>query len=237
MSDTQLLTPAALILASIHEHAASIQKIAEQYGMSNLRLFGSVARGDAHIDSDLDLLVDPDPARKVMLRDLSGFSGALSDLLGREVDVVIAANLKTRIRDKVIAQAQPLFSVQPGAYTVTKDQRLYLDDILKSALQITEFVEVDSKSDRAIYLESKLLQRAIFAEFVIMGEAASKVSKETRERFPDIGWRDLINMRNRLIHGYDDLNLDTIWDTAANDVPKLIPLVEAAMKVFDEEES
>jgi uncharacterized protein with HEPN domain len=63
-------------------------------------------------------------------------------------------------------------------------------------------------------------------EIEIIGEAASKVSDEARSELQGIEWRDIINMRNRLIHIYYDINLDILWNTVINDIPKLIEELE-----------
>jgi uncharacterized protein with HEPN domain len=56
----------------------------------------------------------------------------------------------------------------------------------------------------------------------IIGEAATNVSEDCREQFPHIPWRSIINMRNRLIHAYFDINLDIVWQTVTEDLPYLI---------------
>jgi len=89
------------------EIKTKIKKIAAQHGASNVRIFGSVARGEADQNSDLDLLVDYDldqispwfPVR--LIRDLE-------NLLGIKVDVVTSAGLKTRIRNQVLAESLSL---------------------------------------------------------------------------------------------------------------------------------
>ena len=58
----------------------------------------------------------------------------------------------------------------------------------------------------------------------IIGEAASRVSMDTRQRHPDIPWSNIVGMRNRLIHGYDVVDLNLLWDTVSSDLP---PLIEA----------
>ncbi len=85
----------------------AILALADRYGASNVRVFGSVARGEARPDSDIDLLVDQDWAR------LSAWGGmalvvALEDLLGRKVDVATVEELKPRIRERVLREAVPL---------------------------------------------------------------------------------------------------------------------------------
>lgn len=87
-------------------HRSEILAIAARYGARNVRLFGSVARGEADERSDIDLVVDFDPERSLL--DHAGLSLELQELLGREVDVVSGRGLKPRIRERVMAEAVPL---------------------------------------------------------------------------------------------------------------------------------
>jgi uncharacterized protein len=83
-----------------------ILSLAARHGASNIRIFGSVARGEAHSDSDIDLLVDLEPDRSLL--DLGGLLMDLRDLLEVPVDVGTEAMLKSRIRERVLAEAIPL---------------------------------------------------------------------------------------------------------------------------------
>jgi hypothetical protein len=83
-----------------------IIRIAAKYGARNVRLFGSVARGEALQDSDVDLLVDLEPGRSLF--DLGGLLMDLQDLLSCKVDVVTEKGLRSRIRDRVLKEAKPL---------------------------------------------------------------------------------------------------------------------------------
>ncbi len=56
----------------------------------------------------------------------------------------------------------------------------------------------------------------------IVGEAAAKISPEIQAKYPSIPWSQIIGMRNRLIHGYDAVDLDVLWDTLEVDLPSLI---------------
>jgi predicted nucleotidyltransferase len=84
-------------LAELRERRDEILAIARSHGASNVRVFGSVARGDARPDNDIDFLVDLESGRSLM--DLAGLHLALEDLLGRSVDV--GTQVKPRLRDRV----------------------------------------------------------------------------------------------------------------------------------------
>jgi hypothetical protein len=80
-----------------------------QRGIASAAVFGSVVRGQARPDSDVDVLVDVDPAVQFDLLDLVGVKNLLSDRLGRAVDVVEREALRPRIRDSILAEAETVF--------------------------------------------------------------------------------------------------------------------------------
>ncbi len=79
---------------------------ATKYGAFNVRIFGSVARGEADAESDIDLLVDMEPSRSLF--DLGGLLTDLEDLLGCNVDVVTEDSLRARIKERVLKEAVAL---------------------------------------------------------------------------------------------------------------------------------
>jgi predicted nucleotidyltransferase len=90
----------------LREHRGDILAIAARYGAHNVRVFGSVARGEADEASDIDFLVDLEPGRSLF--DLGGLLMDLRALLGCDVDVVTPRGLKQRIRERVLREAVPL---------------------------------------------------------------------------------------------------------------------------------
>ncbi len=74
-----------------------------------------------------------------------------------------------------------------------------------------------------------MLQLALTRLVEIVGEAAARVSSERQARHPDIPWRIIAGTRNRLIHGYDVVDLDVLWDTVTDDLPPLIVQLETAL--------
>jgi predicted nucleotidyltransferase len=87
----------------LKENREEILRIAQRHGARNIRVFGSLARGDAQPGSDLDMLVDMDPGRNLL--DIIALKQDLEDLLGRKVDVVTEAALSPYIRDLVLNAA------------------------------------------------------------------------------------------------------------------------------------
>lgn len=90
----------------IQEHRQEILNLAQKHGARNVRIFGSVARGEAREDSDIDVLVDSESGRSLL--DLGGFLMDLQSLLGCRVDVVTAKGLRERIRRRVLKESVPL---------------------------------------------------------------------------------------------------------------------------------
>jgi predicted nucleotidyltransferase len=83
-----------------------ILNLCAKYGASNVRVFGSVARGEADESSDIDLVVDFDPERSLL--DHAALWLELQELVGVKVDVVSSRGLKPRIRERVLQEAVPL---------------------------------------------------------------------------------------------------------------------------------
>lgn len=90
----------------LQEKREEILRIASKRGAQNIRVFGSVARGEADSESDIDLLVDLEPGRSLF--DLGGLLMDLQDLLDHKVDVVTERGLRERIRERVLREAVPL---------------------------------------------------------------------------------------------------------------------------------
>ena len=83
-----------------------ILKIAAKHGARNVRVFGSVARGEAGPESDIDLLVDMEPGRSLL--DLGGLWSDLNELLGRKVDIVTENSIYWLLRRRILKEARPL---------------------------------------------------------------------------------------------------------------------------------
>ena len=65
----------------------------------------------------------------------------------------------------------------------------------------------------------------------IVGEAANRIPKEERSTYPDIPWSEIVGLRNRLIHGYDEVDFDILWQIVTQDLP---PLAQALQQILAE---
>ena len=88
------------------EKRAVILRLAASRGARNVRIFGSVARGEAREDSDIDILVDVEPGRSLL--DIIGLWLDLQELLDRKVDLLTEAGVNIHLRDRIMAEARPL---------------------------------------------------------------------------------------------------------------------------------
>lgn len=101
-------------------------------------------------------------------------------------------------------------------------------DYLRHILDEAAYLASQSEGiDRPTFLADPTLRRAFARSIEIMGEATKQLSRELCERYPDVEWRAMARMRDRLIHGYIGVNYEIVWDVAANEAPTLRDRLEA----------
>ena len=103
----------------------------------------------------------------------------------------------------------------------------YIDHIQKAATDVCSFVEGLAKDD---FLADKRTQQAIIMSLIIIGEAATKVMEGYAAftlAHPEVPWRNMRGMRNRMAHGYFDVNLELVWQTAQEWLPELLKQLPA----------
>ncbi len=222
------VNPAA-VRERIHASPEEIAAFCRAHHIHWLALFGSVLRDDFRDDSDIDVLYALEPGRTLerfaVAKELSGLVG------GHEADFICIENLKWRIRDRVYADTETLYGDPPEEVTIAwanrsvyghdmvKDENLYIGDMLDKARQAQRIV---SGRTRADYDSNELFQLAVLHLVQTIGEAATHVSRTTRNLHPGILWSQMIGMRNVLVHRYDDVDDDVIWKTVTDDLAPLI---------------
>ncbi len=109
-------------------------------------------------------------------------------------------------------------------------QRTYQDyfkDILEAIIDISNFVDDLTFNE---FTNDKKTINAVIRSLEIIGEASKKVSQEFKDKSRNIPWKEMAGMRDKMIHGYFDLDLVTIWETVQNDIPPLKPLFKKLLK-------
>jgi len=101
-----------------------------------------------------------------------------------------------------------------------------LRHMLESAEQALQFC---SGRWRAELDREPMLRFALLHAVTLVGEAAARVSAKSQAALPDVPWRAIVGMRNRLVHGYFDIDTDLLWSTVNDDLPVLAQRIRAAL--------
>ncbi|MFV1965834.1 MAG: DUF86 domain-containing protein [Pirellulaceae bacterium] len=110
----------------------------------------------------------------------------------------------------------------------SRDHRDHLDDIFLAARKAIEFVK---GTDYEHFLLDDKTAYAVVRALEILGEATKRIPAEIRDRFPEIPWRSMAGIRDKLIHDYVSVNLEVVWKTVTEDLPPLLPQIQ---RVLDE---
>lgn len=108
-----------------------------------------------------------------------------------------------------------------------RNDKALLQDILDAINAIDNFVLGKNEDE---FFESDLLQSAILRKLEIIGEAAKNLDPELKKHYPQIPWKDITGMRNKLIHGYFGINIERVWETVRNALPKLKENITTILK-------
>lgn len=96
-------------------------------------------------------------------------------------------------------------------------------DIMRAARLSVEF---KGTIDKREFANDRKTQSAILHQLLVLGEAVKRLSGEFRTQHPGIPWKSIAGMRDKLIHGYDDVDLEEVWNVVSVEIPRLVSLFE-----------
>ena len=219
----------SLLLAQKRDEALALLA---QGGAANPRLFGSVLRGTDGPGSDIDILVDGPVGASLAWSE--ALAEQLSELLGAPVDVLTESGMAQKLRGHVPQEARPLTPDLPLPAMVTaetlerqarmEEKRLqdYLEDMRKAA---NDAMRIAQDMDWPHFKDDEVKQGYIVWRMVNLGEAVASILR----RFPayaqarsHIPWHQIRNMRNRMVHDYQHIDAEKVWDAVQEDLPELV---------------
>ena len=195
-------------------------------GVTRLRVFGSVARGEAWGGSDIDLLVDFAPGQEAGLLDLMRVKALCEDLLDRRVDVLTEAALKVPLRGEILADAVDVTAVT-GELPVThrpKRWRWRVYDLLDA---LDRLQEDTAGLSLTTFLRDERTRDAVLRNLARLGETTKFIPQSVQDRTPDLPWAYLRDVRNLISHDYFGIDPELVWHTLRRELPPLRPLLQA----------
>lgn len=216
--DLRLSTVAALLWAGAPRWQA--------LGVTRVRVFGSVARGEADSSADIDLLVDFGAGTGVGLLALMRVKDVMEDLLGRRVDVLTEGSLSAPLRGEILADAVDVTQVPVTAPHAHRDKRWRwrVFDLLSALDRVATYTAGLSLS---AFLADERTRDAVLRNLAYLGESTKFIPQSVQDRTPGVPWAYLRDIRNMVSHDYFGIDPALIWHTARAELPALRPSLQA----------
>ena len=219
-------------------------KFCERYCVMELGVFGSVLRDDFRPESDVDFLVMFEPGNSLSWVEWGQAVDDLTALVGRSVDLTRKNGVVNPFsRSEILSTVRVIYPFKNSdVLEIVKVNKMAQENVRNSAalLDMVESIEAalrfSSGATFADYECNELLRRAMERQLEILGEAANRVSSEFQQSHSEIDWRNVVGLRNRIIHEYDRVDDATIWRIVVDVLPSLLEQVRNLVPPLPESE-
>jgi len=213
---------------------SQIENFCQQWNIQEFALFGSVIRDDFTSASDIDVLIEWNPTASHGFFEVIQMEEELAQLFDRPVDLTQKKQVKNPFsKAEIFSSYRVIYPPESANFTsllaanklMTENVRdnASLFDMVKAMQAVEKFVPGRTFKD---YLSDELFRSAVERKLEILGEAANRISSGFQDQHPEIDRRNIVGLRNKIIHQYDELDYQEVWEIAINDVPVLLKQIQ-----------
>ncbi|CAM3325350.1 HepT-like ribonuclease domain-containing protein [Deinococcus saxicola] len=211
---------------SLQEVARIIRSVEPQWrrmGASRVRIFGSVARGEANDLSDVDLLVDF--VGEAGLLDLMNVKDLFEDTLRRRIDVLTEGGLKPQLRREILSDAVDVQKVPLYPQTTFRRKRWMwrVHDLLDALDRVRDYTEGHTLDS---FIADELTRDAVLRNLARLGETTKFIPQSVEDRHPQVPWAYLRDIRNLVAHDYFGIDPVLVWHTAISELVNIRPALQ-----------
>lgn len=241
---TQHVADFPIVLAErLNASEAEIAAFCQRWHVQELGLFGSAIRDDFGAESDIDVLIVFDPQHKQAAFGRVHMQDELAELFGREVDLTEKRLLKNPFsRSEILRTHRVIYPPERVNFTTLAEgdegmtnstrNNAALLNMLKALRSLKSFTQDRSLDD---YMADELLRMGIERALEIVGEAANRLSPDFQAAHTEIDWRNIVGLRNIIVHQYDELDYENIRKIVTTQAPTLLEQVEPLLSPLPEE--
>lgn len=225
------------LIYKIIKNRDKILEIAKKHGVENIRVFGSVSRKQEKRDSDIDLLVDvvkkPDGTRGNYI----AFAMDVKKIYKRRrLDVCTSENLHPKFKEKVLTKCISIMEDDPQIDRDEKDERDLTVNIDKALDFIKEYKEGIS-IEKDAWINDKIMRSfSMKSAQNAIEEIVRAIPKQLKLKIKDVDWNGLKEFRNFIVHHYEDVEWEAMWEFAQGQIKETEKACERILEVLGEEE-